>query len=112
MDKDLETLLNMNRAVNLYDIYATLLPKRSKEVLNYYFNEDWSIIEIADLLDISRQAVYDSLKSGINKLEKLEAQLSIYAQGQDKQDKLKELSSLIRNNRLEEARALIDEMLK
>lgn len=59
----------------LYDYYGVLLTKRQQEVFKYYYHEDYSYQEIADLLDISRAGVYDNLKRAKSSLENYEAKL-------------------------------------
>jgi len=46
----------------LIDIYSSLLTEKQVKVLEYYYNDDISLSEIASILDISRQGVYDTLK--------------------------------------------------
>ena len=54
----LNTALKLN---NLFDLYGELLTSRQKEVFKYYYHEDFSYQEIADMLNISKSAVYDSI---------------------------------------------------
>lgn len=46
----------------LFSYYQNLLTKRQREYMADYYEEDYSLQEIADNYDISRQAVYDSLR--------------------------------------------------
>lgn len=46
----------------LIDIYASLLTEKQHKILEYYYNDDISLSEIAGILKISRQGVYDTLK--------------------------------------------------
>lgn len=46
----------------LLDIYGKLLTKKQLEVIEQYYNEDLSLTEISENLEISRQAVYDTIK--------------------------------------------------
>lgn len=59
----------------LYDYYGVLLTERQQEVFRYYYHEDYSYQEIADLLEISRAGVYDNLKRAKSSLENYEEKL-------------------------------------
>lgn len=59
----------------LFDIYEKLLTDRQREVFIYYYHEDLSYQEIAELLNISRAAVYDTVKRTTDFLEDTEKKL-------------------------------------
>lgn len=59
----------------LYDTYGKLLTDRQREVFEYYYHEDYSYQEIADILAISRSAVFDTLKRASALLEEYEESL-------------------------------------
>ena len=61
----------------LMNIYGKLLTKKQYEVLDNYYNSDLSLSEIAENLNITRQAVRDNIKKGENKLFELEEKLEI-----------------------------------
>ncbi|KAB3535197.1 putative DNA-binding protein [Alkaliphilus pronyensis] len=46
----------------LYDFYSPLLTERQRDIIDYYYNQDFSLGEIAEIFSISRQAVYDTIK--------------------------------------------------
>lgn len=46
----------------LLDFYGDLLTDKQREAVEYYYNDDLSLSEIADNLKISRQGVRDSIK--------------------------------------------------
>ncbi len=46
----------------LLDFYGILLTDKQREIAEYYYNDDLSLGEIAENLDISRQGVRDSIK--------------------------------------------------
>jgi predicted DNA-binding protein YlxM (UPF0122 family) len=56
---DIEKNINVSR---LFDYYAGLLSDRQREVVNLYYNDDLSLGEIADLIGITRQGVYEAIK--------------------------------------------------
>ena len=60
----------------LCQIYGRLLTEKQYQVLDDYYNNDLSLSEIAENLNITRQAVRDNIKKGENKLFELEEKLS------------------------------------
>ncbi len=61
------------------DYYGALLSDRQRELLSLYYQEDWSLSEIADLTQLSRQGVHDQLRRGVARLATLESSLSLAA---------------------------------
>lgn len=62
----------------LVDFYQSLLTPKQYDYMRLYYDEDLSLVEIADLLDVSRQAVYDNLKRTEMILEDYEEKLKLY----------------------------------
>jgi len=57
--------LLMEKKINeqfLYDFYGELLTKKQKRVLDYYYFDDYNPSEIATLMNMTRQGVYDLIK--------------------------------------------------
>ncbi len=71
----LDTTIDLN---NLYAIYKDLLTLKQQEVYELYYYEDESIVEIAKKLDISKNAIYSSLKNTEKVLINYENTLHIY----------------------------------
>ena len=61
----------------LLEIYGNLLTEKQKEYMNYYYNEDLSLSEIAENDGITRQAVMRILQKSSKKLEEYEQKLQI-----------------------------------
>ena len=61
MDKKIEISM-------LWQIYGALLTEKQKEYIDYYYNEDLSLAEIAQNDGITRQGVRDIIKKGEKKL--------------------------------------------
>jgi len=58
----------------LLDYYSPLLTEKQNEMLKMYYEEDYSLSEISQLQNISRQAAFDTIKKGeaiLNKYEEL-----------------------------------------
>lgn len=64
--------MNKVESTILFDIYGELLTDRQREIASYYFDEDFSYTEIAQVLSISRAAVQDSLKKTMKQLQRYE----------------------------------------
>lgn len=72
MDELLEVTL-------LYDFYGELLTARQRQMFELYYLNDLSLSEIAEQLDISRQAVRDSIKHSKTILQDYEDKLNLVA---------------------------------
>ncbi len=62
----------------LYGYYKTLLTDKQQSIFSSYYEEDYSLSEIAENLEVSRNAVWDTLKKVIDKLEEYEKKLELY----------------------------------
>lgn len=63
----------------LFDIYGGLLTDKKKRVMEMYHEDDMSLSEIAEELEVSRAAVHDSLRSAERLLRSYEDKLGILA---------------------------------
>ena len=77
----------------LCQIYGKVLTEKQLEVLNYYYNNDLSLSEIAENNKITRQAVRDIIKKGENKLFELEEKLQIMEKMMKQEKLLQEVLS-------------------
>ena len=59
----------------LWQIYGKLLTEKQYEYIDYYYNQDLSLSEIAENEGITRQAVRDIIKKGERKLFEYEEKL-------------------------------------
>ncbi|WP_085992416.1 putative DNA-binding protein [Oceanobacillus senegalensis] len=62
----------------LYDFYQALLTTKQRSYMELYYLEDYSLGEISDLHQVSRQAVYDNIKRTETMLESYEQKLRLY----------------------------------
>ena len=63
--------------VLLLDCYSELLTDRQRNIAELYYNEDFSISEIASMQNITRQAVSDSLRHSEQFLMQTELKLNV-----------------------------------
>lgn len=65
------------RINQLFDVYRHLLTDKQRTFLMHYYQEDYSLGEIAEGFAISRQAVYEHIKRAEHALEDYEDKLQI-----------------------------------
>lgn len=65
-----------NVLINLFDAYGGLLSDGQKEIMEAYINDDFTLSEIAENLEVSRQAVKDSINKAEKKLFEMEEKLA------------------------------------
>lgn len=84
------------RINHLMDFYAPLLTEKQLEVLEYAFREDYSLSEIAEIMEVSRSAVHDLLKRCEATLEHYEDKLHLFEKFQKRlhiYDRIKQLGT-------------------
>ena len=59
------------------DFYGGLLTAKQAQIIDYHYNEDYSLSEISEALGISRQAAHESLKNGMLALLGYEEKLGL-----------------------------------
>ena len=64
---------------DLLEEYAAVLSERHRTLLDYYYNQDLSLAEIAAEVGISRQGVRDGIKKAEEELYFLENALRLFA---------------------------------
>lgn len=74
---DDEVLEKTNRMNLLVDFYEPLLTEKQRTFLKLYVHDDYSLGEIAENFEISRQAVYEHIKRAEQMLEEYEDKLGL-----------------------------------
>lgn len=77
MDERAEKLDKTEELNLLYDFYGKFLTGKQREVFELYYEENFSLAEIAERLSVSRQAVHANLKSAEKKLLSYEEKLAL-----------------------------------
>jgi len=78
----------------LLDFYGVLLSDRKRSVMDMYYNEDFSLSEVAEEIGISRQGVRDIIKKAEEELLFYEERLGLAKKMQDAEKEATELSKL------------------
>lgn len=82
------------RVNDLIDLYGTLLTANQLNILELYYMEDLSLKEISEELNVSRNAVHDSLKRSLLILEEYEEKLELLKKDQIKMELLEKIDEL------------------
>ena len=61
----------------LLDLYDQLLSEKQKQVMDLYYREDYSLNEISDIVNTSKQAVSENIKRGEAALTAFEESLRL-----------------------------------
>ncbi len=93
----MESSLEKKQRVNLLmDCYSDLLTEKQQTYLEYYYQEDYSLSEIAQILDVSRNAVFDNLKKAVHSLENYEEKLQLLEKHQKRLEIIDDLEKDIK----------------
>lgn len=96
----------------LYDFYSPLLTERQRTILTLYYFEDWSLGEIADQTQVSRQAIFEAVKRARSALEELETKLHLFEKHQRRRELIQQIGSAISTfSEKEQAMRLLEELL-
>ncbi|WP_096154664.1 MULTISPECIES: putative DNA-binding protein [Bacillus] len=79
----------------LYDFYQSLLTPKQRNYMSLYYLDDYSLGEIAEEYNISRQAVYDNIKRTELMLEEYELKLLLFQKFQERQQLLSKMKQLM-----------------
>ncbi|WP_188454418.1 putative DNA-binding protein [Virgibacillus oceani] len=72
-------MLDKTTRINyLFDFYQALLTPKQRSYMEMYYLEDYSLGEISELSQVSRQAVYDNIKRTESMLDSYEKKLHLY----------------------------------
>ena len=86
----------------LLDFYGELLTERKRSVMDMYYNEDFSLAEIAAEIDISRQGVRDIIKKSEEELFFYEEKLGLAKKLKNVEIAASELSQMSNEHSLPE----------
>ncbi|HEI6323893.1 TPA: putative DNA-binding protein [Staphylococcus aureus] len=91
---DLVKTLRMNY---LFDFYQSLLTNKQRNYLELFYLEDYSLSEIADTFNVSRQAVYDNIRRTSDLVEDYEKKLELYQKFEQRREIYDEMKKHLSN---------------
>ncbi|MDF2039684.1 putative DNA-binding protein [Bacillus sp. CMF12] len=99
----------------LYDFYQSLLTPKQRSYMSLYYLDDFSLGEIAEEYDVSRQAVYDNIKRTEAMLEEYEEKLLLFHKFQERSKLIAEIKEMLKEgspsrDALEEAVAELEKL--
>ncbi|GLO65966.1 MULTISPECIES: putative DNA-binding protein [Oceanobacillus] len=96
-------MLDKTTRINyLFDFYQELLTPKQRNYMEMYYLEDYSLGEISELFQVSRQAVYDNIKRTEAMLESYEEKLHLYSKFEQRVKLLDKLKLLTTDNHVHE----------
>ncbi len=94
----------------LFDVYGCLLTDKQQQALALTYNEDYSLGEIAAMLGISRQAVFDSIRRGEELLQSYDEKLGLIAKNRRERLILQHLQQAEAEQSWPQVKAACDEL--
>lgn len=91
---------------SLLSIYGEMLPKIIKERMMMFYLDDYSITEISENENVSRAAIFESIKTGENRLEEYETKLKV---AEKKYNILKRIDLILKEKNIEKKDSLLKE---
>ena len=86
----------------LYDFYGALLKENNRRIFEAYIQEDYSISEIAEEMEISRQAVHDAVNRITKQLRGYEEKLGLLERFELQRNEMKRLHECLQEMNISE----------
>lgn len=99
MEKDFETVL-------LLDIYGKLLTQKQQRLCDMYYNQDYSLAEIAEIEETTRQAARDGISKAKQKLRHFEQCLGMC----DKRERTLKAAAKVKENEQSYIKEILSEI--
>lgn len=105
-------MLEKTTRVNyLFDFYQALLTPKQRNYMEMYYLEDYSLGEISELSQVSRQAVYDNIKRTEQMLESYEKKLHLFEKFELRMKLIEQVEQVIEKNaQTNETKNLINQL--
>lgn len=99
LNKGGDSMLEKTTRVNfLYDFYQSLLTPKQKSYMSLYYLDDYSLGEIAEEYNVTRQAVFDNIKRTEALLEEYEEKLLLFHKFQERSKLIERMKELAQDN--------------
>lgn len=92
---ELAKTIEMN---TLFDFYGPLLTNKQQDYLALYYQQDYSLGEIAQERSVSRQAVYDNIRRSEKILKNYEATLELVSSFREREIQLDALKTYVQEH--------------
>ncbi|MFS0672408.1 putative DNA-binding protein [Ornithinibacillus sp. 179-J 7C1 HS] len=79
----------------LLDFYQALLTPKQRSYMEMYYLEDYSLGEISEEANVSRQAVYDNIKRTEAMLESYEEKLHLYEKFENRMKLIQQMETYV-----------------
>ena len=96
----------------LYDYYGELLTEKQRQLFDLYYDQDYSLSEIAAAAGISRQGVHELLTRAARKMFEMEEKLHVAARFQRVENGLEKCRAMMREGRYDDAERMIDALIR
>ncbi len=84
----------------LLGLYQNLLTQKQRNIMGMYYDENFSLAEIADINGSSRQAIFDMIKRTEKQLEAFEKKLGIMEKINNSEEKKSLLIKMLQSKEL------------
>ena len=81
----------------LMDLYGSLLTEKQRDIMEWYYNDDLSLAEIAEVNKTSRQAIHDLIKRCYKQLLSYESKLNLLQKSINREHEIMNFLDALKN---------------
>ena len=81
----------------LMDYYGSLLTDKQRDIMEWYYNDDLSLAEIAEVNKTSRQAIHDLIKRCYKQLLSYESKLNLLQKSINREQKIMDFLDFLKS---------------